>query len=106
MRKNRVTAAIEENTAAREALTEQLRPIDYSGHVPDEDSRESRDEIPRRLGISERREDVTSLRDDLVSSAMAALVAFTRLQVRLEVATERIAELEARIDADRERERM
>ena len=36
MRKNRVTAAIEENTAAREALTGQLRPIDYSGHVPHE----------------------------------------------------------------------
>ena len=37
MRKNRVTAAIKEN-AARSALTEQLRPIDYSGHVPDQEA--------------------------------------------------------------------
>ena len=95
MRKNRVTAAIGENTAAREALTEQLRACDFNGFTPGEVQPGEDSRSPR--------EDVTSLRDDLVSNAMAALVAFTRLQVRLEVATERIAELEARIAADRER---
>lgn len=42
MRKNRgITAAIEESTAAREALTEKLRARDFNGFTPDEDREET-----------------------------------------------------------------
>lgn len=84
MRKIRpgITAAIKENTAAREALADQLRPIDYSGHIPDEDSREAREVIastPREV-----RDEVTEV----------LKVVITHLEDMQLVARRMLAELE------------
>jgi hypothetical protein len=78
-----IIAAIEDNTRARKELTERLRPIDYNGHVPDQ-------EAPDAAGIDEQlaatHESFMRAQEDLMSNLVQIAFELGRLRGRLEAA--------------------
>jgi len=73
--------AIEENTAAREALTEQLRPIDYSGHVPDQEAPDA-ESVDQQFAST--REAFASAQAELMNNLVQIIYELGRLRGILE----------------------